>query len=60
MDTNDEGVFGKIFEETSRLCTFEVEIERVDRGKEGEERDEKEEEMHFARWEHGFCPEGGK
>jgi hypothetical protein len=45
--TNDEGVFGEIFEETSGLCAFEVKVEGVGGGKEREEGGEEEEEMHF-------------
>jgi hypothetical protein len=45
--TNDEGVFGEIFEETSGLCTFKVKVEGVGGGKEREEGGEEEEEMHF-------------
>jgi len=59
-DTNDEGVFGEIFEETAGLCALEVEVEGIGRGKEGEEGGEDEEEMHFARCEHGRGAEGEK
>ena len=45
--TNDEGVFGEIFEETSGLCALEVKVEGVGGGKEREEGGEEEEEMHF-------------
>ena len=45
--TDDEGVFGEIFQETSGLCALEVEVEGIGRGKEGEEGGEEEEEMHF-------------
>jgi len=47
--TNDEGVFGEIFEETSSLCTLEVEVEGICGGKECEEGGEEEEDIHFAR-----------
>jgi len=46
--TNDEGVFGEIFEETSGLCTLEVKVEGVCGGKEREKGGEEEEKIHFA------------
>ena len=48
MVTNDEGVFGEIFEETSGLCTLEVKVEGVCGGKEREKGGEEEEKIHFA------------